>query len=275
MTLVLHELVADLDIDVTSPAGTTVTLTTDNGGTNSNTFDGTFWDDGVGFLNPPGPVSDNPLIGTQLILVPEEAMGAFIGEDPNGTWTITVTDDTAQNTGTLLDWGLDLTTLPAPPIFAAPVSVTSTDTPLPITDLATTASTIAFAGAGAFVCDVDLTTDITHTSADDLELVRPDALAGSLRAYLAVLAVLEGDRRYRNLQPYGEPQLGRRGLYRSLGGDDRDAARLRELALLWVLNQSDGEHGLLEIAERSGLPMARLEQAAGALVEAGLVGLGS
>jgi subtilisin-like proprotein convertase family protein len=170
LTLVLHELVADLDIDVTSPAGTTVTLTTDNGGTNSNTFDGTFWDDGVGFLNPPGPVSDNPLIGTQLILVPEEAMGAFIGEDPNGTWTITVTDDTAQNTGSLFGWALDLTTLPAPPIFAAPVSVTSTDTPLPITDLATTTSTIAFAGAGAFVCDVDLTTDITHTSADDLEV---------------------------------------------------------------------------------------------------------
>ena len=109
-------------VRVTSPAGTTVTLTTDNGGTNSNTFDGTFWDDGVGFLNPPGPVSDNPLIGTQLILVPEEAMGAFIGEDPNGTWTITVTDDTAQNTGTLLDWALDLTTLPAPPIFAASAS---------------------------------------------------------------------------------------------------------------------------------------------------------
>jgi aminopeptidase-like protein len=111
-----------------------------------------------------------------------------------------------------------------------------------------------------------------HTSADDLDLVRPEALAGSVRAYLAVFAALEGDRRYRNLQPYGEPQLGRRGLYRSLGGDDRDAARARELALLWVLNQSDGERGLLDIAERSGLPMARLEEAARVLVEAGLLG---
>jgi aminopeptidase-like protein len=93
----------------------------------------------------------------------------------------------------------------------------------------------------------------------------------SVRAYLGVIAALEGDRRYRNLQPYGEPQLGRRGLYRSVGGDDRDAARARELALLWVLNQSDGERGLLDIAERSGLPMARLEEAARALVEAGLL----
>jgi aminopeptidase-like protein len=108
-----------------------------------------------------------------------------------------------------------------------------------------------------------------HTSADDLSLVRPDALAGSLRAYLAVVAALEGDRRYRNLSPYGEPQLGRRGLYRSLGGDDR--GRERELALLWVLNQSDGEHGLLEIAERSGIAMGSLEKAAGSLLEAGLV----
>ena len=108
-----------------------------------------------------------------------------------------------------------------------------------------------------------------HTSADDPTLVRPEALAGAARAYLAVFAALEGDHRYRNLQPHGEPQLGRRGLYRSLGGVD--AGRERELALLWMLNQSDGEHGLLEIAERSGVSSGRLEDAARALVDAGLL----
>lgn len=108
-----------------------------------------------------------------------------------------------------------------------------------------------------------------HTSADDLDFLDPEALAGSLAAYRAVAGVLEGNRRFRNLFPKGEPQLGRRGLYRSLGGDDR--GRERELALLWVLNQSDGGPDLLAIARRSGLPFARLHEAARALETAGLV----
>ena len=77
-----------------------------------------------------------------------------------------------------------------------------------------------------------------HTSADDLSFVKPEALEGSLRTYLAVMDVLEGNRRYLNLNPKCEPQLGRRGLYRTIGGDE--SGRERELALLWVLNLSDG-----------------------------------
>ena len=99
--------------------------------------------------------------------------------------------------------------------------------------------------------------------------MRPEALAGSLRAYLATLALLEENRAYRNLSPKGEPQLGRRGLYGSLGGDER--GRERELALLWVLNQSDGSRDLLAIAERSGLSFGALAEAAEALVGAGLL----
>jgi aminopeptidase-like protein len=108
-----------------------------------------------------------------------------------------------------------------------------------------------------------------HTSADNLDFVRPEALAGSLRTYLAVMDVLEGNRRYLNLNPKGEPQLGRRGLYRTTGGDD--AGRSRELALLWVLNLADGEHSLLDIAERSGMSFEAIRAAADALLEAGLL----
>jgi aminopeptidase-like protein len=104
-----------------------------------------------------------------------------------------------------------------------------------------------------------------HTSADDLDFVRPEALGGSLAAYLAVLRVLEDNARYLNLNPKCEPQLGRRGLYRALGGL-ADAGRL-ELAMLWVLNLSDGEHSLLDIAERAGLPFELVHQAARALAE--------
>ncbi|MDX1631380.1 MAG: DUF4910 domain-containing protein [Thermoanaerobaculia bacterium] len=108
-----------------------------------------------------------------------------------------------------------------------------------------------------------------HTSADDLSLVEPEALAGSLDLLLAAAEILEGDDVYRNLAPYGEPQLGRRGLYRSLGGGTE--GRERELALLWVLNQSDGGPGLLEIAARAGLPFRRIREAAAALVDAELL----
>lgn len=108
-----------------------------------------------------------------------------------------------------------------------------------------------------------------HTSADNLDLVRPEHLGLSLQRYLEVVRVLEHNRRYRNLNPHCEPQLGSRGLYRTIGGSDD--GREKELALLWVLNQSDGDHGLLEIAERSGMSFERIVEAARALLEANLL----
>ena len=78
-----------------------------------------------------------------------------------------------------------------------------------------------------------------HTSADDLDFIRPEHLERSLAVYRAVVDELERREIYVNLAPNGEPMLGRRGLYRAIGGDD--AGRERELALLWVLNLSDGE----------------------------------
>ena len=108
-----------------------------------------------------------------------------------------------------------------------------------------------------------------HTSADDLNFVRPDALAGSLAAYLSVLRVLESNGRFISVNPRCEPHLGKRGLYRSLGGLP-DASRL-ELAMLWVLNFSDGSHSLLDIAERAGLSIDLIRLAAMTLVEKDLL----
>ncbi|MEJ2008187.1 MAG: DUF4910 domain-containing protein [Acidobacteriota bacterium] len=108
-----------------------------------------------------------------------------------------------------------------------------------------------------------------HTSADNLNFVRPESLVDSLEKYQLVLDVLEGNRRYRNLNPYCEPQLGKRGLYGSVGGQvDRHS---REMALLWVLNLSDGEHSLLDIAERANLEFRHIQQAAKALLGCGLL----
>lgn len=107
-----------------------------------------------------------------------------------------------------------------------------------------------------------------HSSADDLELVRPESLEEGLQAVLDIIDVLETDRRYVNLAPKGEPQLGKRGLYPLVGGP---AAEREQLAMLWVLNQSDGSRSLLDIAERSGLPFSDLRSAAQRLHAADLL----
>ena len=108
-----------------------------------------------------------------------------------------------------------------------------------------------------------------HTSADDLSLITPAALAESLGTALRIVEVLEGNGTFVNLNPKCEPQLGKRGLYRSTGGELDRASR--ELAMLWVLNLSDGSHSLLDIAERAGLKFELILAAADSLVEARLL----
>lgn len=108
-----------------------------------------------------------------------------------------------------------------------------------------------------------------HTSADNLDFVSPEALAGSLQAFLSVVHVLEGNRFYVNLNPKGEVRLGKRGLYRGVGGQTDQP--LNELALLWVLNLSDGQFSLLDIAERANLPFHTIHEAAAKLLSHGLL----
>jgi aminopeptidase-like protein len=108
-----------------------------------------------------------------------------------------------------------------------------------------------------------------HTSADDLDLVRPDCLAHSFTTCLAAFRMLEEDATYVNQNPKCEPQLGRRGLYGGIGG--RSDTQQFQLAMLWVLNLSDGAHSLLDIAERSELDFGLVAEATDALVTAGLL----
>ena len=90
-----------------------------------------------------------------------------------------------------------------------------------------------------------------HTSADNLEFIQPNCLWDSFDKCLSVLELIEENRTYLNQNPKCEPQLGKRGLYRSLGGNARD--KTQEMAMLWVLNLSDGHHSLLDIAETASL----------------------
>jgi aminopeptidase-like protein len=104
-----------------------------------------------------------------------------------------------------------------------------------------------------------------HTSADNLELVQPQYLADSFSKCFSVLHILENNKKYLNQNPKCEPQLGKRGLYGAIGG--QTDTKMREMAMLWVLNLSDGNHSLLDIADRSSMSFDSINQAADALLE--------
>jgi len=108
-----------------------------------------------------------------------------------------------------------------------------------------------------------------HTSADNLDFVRPEYLGESFSQCLTGLMVLDHNRTFLNQNPHCEPQLGKRGLYKPIGGDSDKAKK--EMALLWVLNLSDGRHSLLDIAERSSQDFGTIHAAAEVLVDHSLL----
>jgi len=108
-----------------------------------------------------------------------------------------------------------------------------------------------------------------HTSADNLDFIRADALGESYRLVNETIGAIEANRTYLNTSPKGEPQLGKRGLYGAIGGD-KDAAAAN-MAMLWILNQSDGTNSLLDIAERARLPFAVIQRTAKLLADHGLL----
>lgn len=124
---------------------------------------------------------------------------------------------------------------------------------------------------GCFMRGVHGTFPEYHTSADNLDFIRPEALAESLSVLAEVLDLLDADVTYaRTDGGFGEPQLGRRGLYRQIAGQ-KDQGGLDQMAVLWVLNLADGRHSLLNMAERAKLPFAKVKAAADACRAAGLL----
>jgi uncharacterized repeat protein (TIGR01451 family) len=177
-TFITHTFAGAISITLQSPAGTIVTLTTVNGSGNDDVFNGTVWDDDanpggqVPYTTNNGMATDQQYINltTATPLVPEEAMAAFIGEDPNGTWTLIFSEHLAGDGGIFHSWSLDVTTLPGPPMTAtAPTVTQSTPVAIP-TGPGVVSSTLVVAGAGTSIFDVDATTFIRHTFAADLDI---------------------------------------------------------------------------------------------------------
>ncbi|HEX4953669.1 MAG TPA: IPTL-CTERM sorting domain-containing protein [Thermoanaerobaculia bacterium] len=178
LTNITHTFAADLDMTIQSPAGTVVTLSTDNGAGNDNVFNGTDWDDDA---NPAGQVpyttnsglaSDHAYVNLTLAspLVPEEALAAFIGENPNGTWTLTVSDDLAGDGGSIASWSVEVTTFPSAPTNGANTVVTQS-TPVAIpTGPAVVTSTNTVAGGPTAICGITVDTTITHTFSADIDM---------------------------------------------------------------------------------------------------------
>ena len=104
-----------------------------------------------------------------------------------------------------------------------------------------------------------------HTSNDNLAFVSPEGLGEALTLLIKIASAIESDIIYENLSPFGEPQLGKRGLYGSLGAQI-DPGEL-QMSMLWLLNQSNGQTSLLQIAEKSQVSVASLSSAAQLLTE--------
>jgi subtilisin-like proprotein convertase family protein len=176
-TFITHSFCSDLDITITSPAGTVVTLTTDNGGSLDNVFNGTVWDDSA---NPGGqvPYTTNNGVVTDHVyvnlvpastLVPEEALSAFVGENPNGIWTLTISDDANVDGGSFY-WKMDVVSINNPPVITQ--TLFTQNTPVNIADDSpnVVTSNINVAGLSKFITDVDVTTFINHTYCSDLDI---------------------------------------------------------------------------------------------------------
>jgi subtilisin-like proprotein convertase family protein len=172
-TSISHTASQDLIVRLRSPRGTVTTIT--NGLPESDiagytdTFLGTRWDDSASapvgskdFGLPPGlPASD---------LIPLGAMGAFVGENPNGVWTLTVQDRDITGTGVLNGWDLRLTTVPKAPSTTKATLTSPSGAQLIPDNNTVVASSINVAGAGGYTYDVDVRTTLSHEETRDLKL---------------------------------------------------------------------------------------------------------
>lgn len=166
-TFLQHTFSSDLDVTITSPAGTVVTLTTDNGSTFDDVFNGTVWDDNADPDTQVPYTANNNLVVEHTYanltlaspLVPEEPLGAFIGEDPNGTWTITISDDSNLDGGSLNSWSLDIQTFTCAGAASADLSIAKTDGVASTAPGSTTTYTITAANAGPSAANPVTVTD--------------------------------------------------------------------------------------------------------------------
>ena len=134
--------------------------------------------------------------------------------------------------------------------------------------------------------------DYYHTSLDNLEFVSAENLVETFKLYLLAIEKLEINFTYQSLNPYSEAMFGKRGLYPKVGGHIKQSAVSRDIphsereyriltdksiygneldAMRWLMFYSDGDTPILDIAERTKIPMRQLYETAVKLEEYGLL----
>lgn len=107
-----------------------------------------------------------------------------------------------------------------------------------------------------------------HTSADNKEFISFEAMEQAVGKYLQIIELLEWNDKYLNTMPYGEPQLGKRGLYPTVS---KKGVHHRIDAMMWILNYSDGKHDLIDIAEKSNISVQELMKSTKVLLKEGIL----
>lgn len=135
-----------------------------------------------------------------------------------------------------------------------------------------------------------------HTSGDNLNFMSVKSLSESFVMYLSILYELESNYNfnrkldisknakikassetynsdiYLNLNPKCEPQLGKRGIYHQMGGQESTMnQREIEFAVFWILNLSDGNHTIQDISTRSGISLENLHKGIKILINSKLL----
>jgi aminopeptidase-like protein len=108
-----------------------------------------------------------------------------------------------------------------------------------------------------------------HTSADNLDFIDAESLDYSYRLVAQVIHLIETNCYPVNCHPFCEPQLGRRGLYEAMGGDNQNVDR--QMAMLWVLNQADGTNSLVDIATRADISYRVVQEVSEVLMQHDLI----
>jgi len=108
-----------------------------------------------------------------------------------------------------------------------------------------------------------------HTSLDNLAFITPAALTESIDIYIQIIETLELNDTYTNLNPYCEPQLGKRSLYPTLGAQKNKSQLVKQFR--YLLAFSDGDSDIIDIAERLKVPCLELKEAIQVLTKESLL----
>src|SRR5262245_41059765 len=174
-----HERNSNLAIYLISPPGTRVALSTNNGGLNVNGFKGTTFDDQAGLTHQPGPVTlaAFPASSPVGIVMPEQPLSRFNGENPNGNWKLEVRDTQHFNRGVLQSWSLAVTALAETPGQVQAGSGINTTASIP--DHGTFQLDVAVDLPDVPLSILTLTTRIQHPRSSDLviNLISPGGIS--------------------------------------------------------------------------------------------------